>query len=420
MQFGLKLTSISFTFTARLPSKQRIISYMKLNTQSAYTVSLLIIGLGLAVNGHSQSFLTNGLVAYYPFNGNAGDASGNGNNGVVHGAQLENRFGDRFGNTNATYYFNETDSYISIPDSPSLNPPTAISVSAWIKMDSNYVPAKANAGIVTKWGADSSMTGQWELGETLSGTPLQPGFSALVMFGASAPQTGLRTDYVTPWSGGEWHNLLMTYDGTTLILFQDGKVVSIQVGGGGSLAVYAQAVEIGRTVHGANGSDSYFSGYIDDVRIYSRALSTNEVQQLYLYESQTHYDGPFQIVAGSFTWSEAESDAVSRGGHLATFGTQAKWNTLVNECGSRIVVDAWIGGYQPPGSPEPAGNWTWITGEPWIFSTWWPGEPNNQGGIENSLVVCFAGVVAGVMRGGTTPPVRAGFGCSTSTTGGFD
>ena len=45
-----------------------------------------------------------GLVAYYPFNGNANDESGNGNNGVVHGATLTT---DRFGNANAAYDFVE-------------------------------------------------------------------------------------------------------------------------------------------------------------------------------------------------------------------------------------------------------------------------------------------------------------------------
>ena len=69
---------------------------------SAYSVSLLIVGLGLAVNGYSQSFLTNGLVAYYPFNGNANDESGHGNNGTVYGATLT---ADRFGRANSAYSF---------------------------------------------------------------------------------------------------------------------------------------------------------------------------------------------------------------------------------------------------------------------------------------------------------------------------
>ena len=54
----------------------------------------------------------NGLVAYYPFNGNANDASGNGNNGTVYGATLT---ADRFGSVASAYEFNGTNAYIVIP-----------------------------------------------------------------------------------------------------------------------------------------------------------------------------------------------------------------------------------------------------------------------------------------------------------------
>jgi hypothetical protein len=46
--------------------------------------------------------LKDGLVAHYPFNGNANDESGNGNNGTVNGATLTT---DRFGNMNKAYSF---------------------------------------------------------------------------------------------------------------------------------------------------------------------------------------------------------------------------------------------------------------------------------------------------------------------------
>ncbi|ETR66729.1 MAG: hypothetical protein OMM_05511 [Candidatus Magnetoglobus multicellularis str. Araruama] len=55
--------------------------------------------------------LENGLVAYYPFNGNANDESGNGNHGVVHGASLAE---DRFLNKNSAYSFDGYDDYIQI------------------------------------------------------------------------------------------------------------------------------------------------------------------------------------------------------------------------------------------------------------------------------------------------------------------
>lgn len=53
---------------------------------------------------------TNGLVAYYPFNGNANDESGNGNNGIIHGATLTT---DRCGKTDSAYYFNGISNFIT-------------------------------------------------------------------------------------------------------------------------------------------------------------------------------------------------------------------------------------------------------------------------------------------------------------------
>ena len=52
-------------------------------------------------NSQLSGTLNNGLVAYYPFNGNADDESGTGNNGIVNGATLTN---DRNGNSNKTYF----------------------------------------------------------------------------------------------------------------------------------------------------------------------------------------------------------------------------------------------------------------------------------------------------------------------------
>ena len=73
---------------------------------------ILTITTALAVQVHAQTFLTNGLVAYYPFNGNANDATGNGNHGIVGGAVLTT---DRFNQPSNAYYFNWTNYSIGIP-----------------------------------------------------------------------------------------------------------------------------------------------------------------------------------------------------------------------------------------------------------------------------------------------------------------
>ena len=55
----------------------------------------------------------------------------------------------------------------------------------------------------------------------------------------------------------------------------------------------------------------------------------------------------------------------------------------------------WIGGYQDhlaPDYSEPAGGWRWVTGEPWGYTNWNGGEPNNAGGIEDFLQWYSSGV----------------------------
>ena len=56
---------------------------------------------------------TNGLVGWWPFNGNANDESGLGNNGIVSGSTLTS---DRFGNANSAYLFDGVNDYIRITD----------------------------------------------------------------------------------------------------------------------------------------------------------------------------------------------------------------------------------------------------------------------------------------------------------------
>ncbi|MCK4303367.1 MAG: hypothetical protein KAY24_03945 [Candidatus Eisenbacteria sp.] len=96
-----------------------------------------------------------------------------------------------------------------------------------------------------------------------------------------------------------------------------------------------------------------------------------------------YYEGV--VVPGDCTREEANQLATSSTwmgahGYLAT-STSAEENEFVwNELGD--VGTYWLGGYQPPGSPEPDGGWTWVTGEPWVHTNWHQGEPNNSGGNE--------------------------------------
>jgi hypothetical protein len=87
--------------------------------------------------------------------------------------------------------------------------------------------------------------------------------------------------------------------------------------------------------------------------------------------------------AGGITWGNASLAATKRGGYLATI-TSAEENDFVFNLADQDPTmwnggyGPWLGGIQPTGSAEPAGGWSWVTGEPFIYQNWAPGQPNNN------------------------------------------
>ncbi len=109
------------------------------------------------------------------------------------------------------------------------------------------------------------------------------------------------------------------------------------------------------------------------------------------YNSQNgHY---YDIITGQhgITWLQANSSAQSltyKGlqGHLVTITSEEENNFIVAEYGTYFTnLDYFIGGIQPPGSAEPDGGWTWVTGEQWSYTNWYPGEPNNHYGGDDGV-----------------------------------
>lgn len=88
---------------------------------------------------------------------------------------------------------------------------------------------------------------------------------------------------------------------------------------------------------------------------------------------------------GQISWTDARDAAMARGGYLATITSSAE-NAIVAGIGNSSL--RWIGGFQPPGSAEPAGGWSWVTGEPFNYTHWYYSEPNNGGlGAQNYIVL---------------------------------
>jgi hypothetical protein len=217
----------------------------------------------LASGLQAQDPLTNGLVAYYPFNGNANDESGNGRHGVVQGATLG---ADRFGRPSNAYHFNDIDSGIRIGQSPVTG---TLTISAWVFKEGDS-STHDQIVCVTNTG-----------GVYLNIYPIQnPSISGHIDFGANYFPSD-RYFSPNPIPSNIWVQIVATYDGQRVKLYQDRMLVqdAARTGNFTSGTMY-----IGRDGGEVTPKD-VFRGLIDDVRIYNRALSTNEVTQLYSVES---------------------------------------------------------------------------------------------------------------------------------------
>ena len=119
-------------------------------------------------------------------------------------------------------------------------------------------------------------------------------------------------------------------------------------------------------------------------------------------------------VGDAVKWDDARVAAANQSfegniGYLVTITSQAENQFIVSSFGDAIR-GVWTGAFQPLGSVEPAGGWQWITGEPFVYTNWEVGEPNNSGGAENNMTLATAGSAPlGVWNdlNGVNPP--AGF-----------
>jgi hypothetical protein len=204
-----------------------------------------------------------GLVAYYPFNGNANDASGNGHNGTVYGATLTQ---DRFGKANSAYYFNGVDNYIDCgnPDDFNFGANQDFTIACWIQ--STMTPSWYPMIISKEIGAVGSRIG---FNIFLSN-------DAKMMFEVYNPTQGA-IGSVTGNDGG-WHHIVGVRRGSTQEIYIDGTfnvscvLPSLSISNSTSLS-------IGK--HTTNNTFNRFKGSIDEVRIYKGALSASEIQALY-------------------------------------------------------------------------------------------------------------------------------------------
>ncbi len=209
--------------------------------------------------------LNDGLLAYYPFSGNANDESTNQNHATVLGATLTT---DRFGHADSAYQFNGTDQYLSAPHQPYLNLTNGdFTIALWALANDPQA-----GGILI--GKDDGGGNQQKWMFVLGGVPDQePGIR--VHFHVNPPPQWHATALWAPISGS-WHHYLVRKSGTNCSIFIDGNLASTPAAIGPTSGGITAPLTIGQAEGGG-----WLNGRIDDIRIYNRAISDGQVQALF-------------------------------------------------------------------------------------------------------------------------------------------
>jgi len=232
---------------------------------------LLILAMGFAlttqmVMAQVPSYVpTNGLVGYWPFNGNANDESGNGNNGTVNGATLTT---DRFGFVNSAYNFDGINNNLLISGSSSLNSIETlnkITIAGWF--NNKNINVNSVFSFVNKYNPE--FDSGWEI--ILAENYANWSTDAYV----ETTNTCIPTLPVQ-----SWEHIAITYDQSTstVVLYVNGinictKNCSSTINNTNDGPLYFG--------YSPGGPDEYSTGYLDDIAIYNRALTDQEITNLY-------------------------------------------------------------------------------------------------------------------------------------------
>jgi Concanavalin A-like lectin/glucanases superfamily/Secretion system C-terminal sorting domain len=229
----------------------------------------LSLCLVISLTGFSQipSYVsTNGLIGYWPFNGNANDASINLNNGSVTGASLTT---DRFGNLNSAYSFNGTSNYIMVPNTSGLSGFNDITISAWVNMSQ----FSGIQGVVTKWFFTLNCGSNTDnYNASFSSNSINFATNNNNLSGFFCPQTFTSGDL------NVWKHFVFVSNSTTGISIYINGVLAGTAATSGGICSSTNPLYFGAV----NPTTRFLNGKLDDIGIWNRALTACEISKLYL------------------------------------------------------------------------------------------------------------------------------------------
>jgi len=232
--------------------------------------------LFLSYNLIAQVNLKDGLIAYYPFNGNANDESGNNNNPVFNNASLTE---DKSGNKKSAYYFDGVNDYIRIKNNAQLSP-DQITLVAIVKPMGFYMGTCYNNSIIDKGSWDylrgnyalRFTAGEYTQGDCYNSSLAHQNFVGMV---ANIGGSTSKEEYVKL---NNWYCVVFTFSKQSSTLYLNGRLISTTKYNNATIGKRNEDIFIGK-----KDNEQYpyrFKGVMDEIRIYNRALNSDEVLAL--------------------------------------------------------------------------------------------------------------------------------------------
>jgi hypothetical protein len=223
------------------------------------------------------------LVAYFPFNGNADDASGNDHNGTVHNAQLTE---DRFGIPNSAYYFDGLDDYILVNTLNEFGSQLeSFTICLWLKTTLNSSHQWRSVIKTINSGENTLLA--IELNRDATNYQYQPKMTLFDIRGDG--DRNLRGNITTDIYDGQWHYVqwrLISARDNDFEVYVDGikqtLIMAYQESPRYSDFEFPLAIGAGNNRGLIDGQYLYY-GSLDDIAIFDRALSVFELLDLYNY-----------------------------------------------------------------------------------------------------------------------------------------
>jgi hypothetical protein len=249
-----------------------------------------------------------GIISWWPGEGNANDIIGN-NNGV-----LENDVAFTQGVVGQAFHFNGSNQDVQIPYSTSLEP-TNVTVECWVKLDALASPVAAYPGLQYIIFKQNSRGGNFE-GYDLEKNRINGQdvfrFQVTSVDGEQVPAASK-----TIPQPGVWYHLAGTYDSTTVKIYVNGVLEGSAVAGF-PMDYGIEPVYFGTT---GQGFDGRLDGALDEVSIYNKALSSNEIAAIYLAGSAGKCP-PISSAMAPYIIAQPTNQTVMAGG-TATFRVDA-------------------------------------------------------------------------------------------------